>query len=224
MNVPIEETIEALEQVVKDGKARFLGFSEWTPEQIQAAIDISGPDLFASSQPQYSMLWQAPEAELFPICAANDISHIVWSPLAQGVLTGKYKPGQPHPEDSRAANDAMSQAMHLVMNDKSLEAVQRLIPIADSAGLTLPSWRSPGCCVAPRWPRRSSAPRVPSRSTRTRQRLGSSCQLTYSPRSMRRSATPRSKSRRWQRSRSRASNTASCLVIRGVAWCATPPS
>ena len=68
-DVPIEETIEALQQVVAAGKARYLGFSEWTPEQIQAAIDIAGPDLFVSSQPQYSMLWQAPEAELFPLCA-----------------------------------------------------------------------------------------------------------------------------------------------------------
>ena len=76
-----------------DGKARYLGFSEWTAEQIQAAIDIAGPDLFVSSQPQYSMLWRAPEAEVFPLCAANGISQIVWSPLAQGVLTGKYRPG-----------------------------------------------------------------------------------------------------------------------------------
>src|SRR3954469_18712776 len=69
-DVPIEETIEALQQVVASGKARHLGFSEWTPEQIQAAIDVAGPDLFVSSQPQYSMLWQAPEAEVFPLCAA----------------------------------------------------------------------------------------------------------------------------------------------------------
>ena len=93
-DVPIEETIEALQQVVADGKARYLGFSEWTPEQIQAAIDIAGPDLFVSSQPQYSMLWQAPEAELFALCAANGISQIVWSPLAQGLLTGKYRAGR----------------------------------------------------------------------------------------------------------------------------------
>src|SRR3954469_7773260 len=72
-DVPIEETIEALQQVVADGKARYLGFSEWTAEQIQAAIDIAGPDLFVSSQPQYSMLWQAPEAELFELCAAHGI-------------------------------------------------------------------------------------------------------------------------------------------------------
>ena len=92
--VAIEETIEALQQVVADGKARYLGFSEWTPEQIQAAIEIAGPDLFVSSQPQYSMLWQAPEAEIFPLSQANGISQIVWSPLAQGLLTGKYRAGR----------------------------------------------------------------------------------------------------------------------------------
>src|SRR6201985_3371484 len=92
-DVPIEETIEALQKVVAEGKARYLGFSEWTPEQIQAALGIAGPALFVSSQPQYSMLWQAPEAEVFPLSQANGISQIVWSPLAQGVLTGKYKPG-----------------------------------------------------------------------------------------------------------------------------------
>src|SRR6202050_3865407 len=69
-SVAIEETIEALRQVVADGKARYLGFSEWTPEQIQAAVEIGGPDLFVSSQPQYSMLWQAPQAEVFPLCSA----------------------------------------------------------------------------------------------------------------------------------------------------------
>jgi aryl-alcohol dehydrogenase-like predicted oxidoreductase len=136
-SVPIEETIEALQQVVTDGKARYLGFSEWTPEQIQAGIDIAGPDLFVSSQPQYSMLWQAPEAEVFGLCQANGISQIVWSPLAQGVLTGKYKPGEPHPSDSRAANDSMNFAMEMIMRDDILEAVQRLLPVADSAGLTM---------------------------------------------------------------------------------------
>src|SRR5919205_1024413 len=81
-DVPIEETIEALQHIVASGKARYLGFSEWTTEQIQAAIDIAGPELFVSSQPQYSMLWRAPEAQLFPLCAENGISHVVWSPLA----------------------------------------------------------------------------------------------------------------------------------------------
>jgi aryl-alcohol dehydrogenase-like predicted oxidoreductase len=137
VEVPIEETIEALQRVVADGKARYLGFSEWTPKQIQAAIDIAGPELFVSSQPQYSMLWQAPEREVFGLSEANGISQIVWSPLGQGVLTGKYKPGQPLPEGSRASSDEMGNFMHLVLNDATLEAVQRLQPIAEGAGLTL---------------------------------------------------------------------------------------
>jgi aryl-alcohol dehydrogenase-like predicted oxidoreductase len=135
--VAIEETIEALQQVVTEGKARYLGFSEWTPEQIEAALEIAGPDLFVSSQPQYSMLWQAPEAEVFPLSAANGISQIVWSPLAQGLLTGKYKPGEAPPSDSRAASDAMNTAMKLVMNEANLEAVERLRPIAEGEGLRL---------------------------------------------------------------------------------------
>ncbi|MEU1535017.1 aldo/keto reductase family protein [Streptomyces fagopyri] len=139
VTVPIEETVEALQKVVRQGKARYLGFSEWTPEQIRTAVDIAGPELFVSSQPQYSMLWQAPEAEVFPVCAASGISHIVWSPLAQGVLTGKYKPGQPLPADSRFANDAMSGSKDLVLNDAALEAVQRLVPVAEGAGLSLPA-------------------------------------------------------------------------------------
>jgi aryl-alcohol dehydrogenase-like predicted oxidoreductase len=138
VDVPIEETIEALQKVVAEGKARYLGFSEWTTEQIRAAIEIGGPDLFVSSQPQYSMLWQAPEAELFDLCRENEISHIVWSPLAQGVLSGKYKPGAEPPADSRAASEEMAYAMYLVMNDATLEAVERLRPIADEAGLSLP--------------------------------------------------------------------------------------
>jgi aryl-alcohol dehydrogenase-like predicted oxidoreductase len=136
-DVPIEETIEALQRVVEEGKARYLGFSEWTPEQIGAAIAIGGPDLFVSSQPQYSMLWRAPEAELFPLCAANEISQIVWSPLAQGVLTGKYAPGQPPPPDSRAASEAMAGFIAALMDDRVLGAVARLRPIADEAGLSL---------------------------------------------------------------------------------------
>jgi aryl-alcohol dehydrogenase-like predicted oxidoreductase len=114
-DVPVEETIEALQEVVASGKARYLGFSEWTTEQIETAIEIAGPDLFVSSQPQYSMLWRAPEAELFPLCAANDISQIVWSPLAQGVLTGKYRPGEAPPPDSRAASDTMGSFIDRLM-------------------------------------------------------------------------------------------------------------
>ncbi len=136
-DVPIEETIEALQKVVADGKARYLGFSEWTPEQIQAALDLAGPDLFVSSQPQYSMLWQAPEAEVFPLSAANGISQIVWSPLAQGLLTGKYRPGEAPPADSRAASDSMSAFMDRLLTEENLAAVERLRPVAEEAGMSL---------------------------------------------------------------------------------------
>jgi aryl-alcohol dehydrogenase-like predicted oxidoreductase len=136
-DVPIEETIEALQRVVAEGKTRYLGFSEWTAEQIEAAIEIAGPDLFVSSQPQYSMLWRAPEAELFGLCEANGISQIVWSPLAQGVLTGKYPPGQPPPAGSRAASDAMGSFIAGFMNDQVLEAVAKLDPVAEHAGLSV---------------------------------------------------------------------------------------
>src|SRR4051794_23103612 len=136
-DVPVEESIEALQQVVASGKARYLGFSEWSTEQIQAAIDIAGPDLFVSSQPQYSMLWQAPEVELLALCDANGISQIVWSPLAQGLLTGKYRAGQAPPPDSRAASEDMGASMALVMSDERLEAVDRLRPVAEDAGVSL---------------------------------------------------------------------------------------
>jgi aryl-alcohol dehydrogenase-like predicted oxidoreductase len=136
-DVPIEETIEALQEVVSSGKARYLGFSEWTTEQIQAAIDIGGPDLFVSSQPQYSMLWQAPEAELLPLCAENGISQIVWSPLAQGLLTGKYRSGEAPPADSRAAHSEMGDFMRPLMSDEVLATVDRLRPVAEEAGLSM---------------------------------------------------------------------------------------
>ena len=135
--MPIEETIEALQQVVSSGKARYLGFSEWTTEQLEAAIEIAGPELFVSSQPQYSMLWRAPESELFPLCEANGISQIVWSPLAQGVLTGKYRAGEEPPADSRAASSDMNIAMSRLMNDAVLGAVDRLRPVAEDAGLSM---------------------------------------------------------------------------------------
>ena len=135
--VPVEETIEALQKVVTDGKARYLGFSEWTVEQIETALEIAGPDLFVSSQPQYSMLWQAPEAEVFPLSAANGISQIVWSPLAEGVLTGKYRAGEAPPADSRAANESMNKFIDEKMSDASLQAVERLRPIAEGEGLSL---------------------------------------------------------------------------------------
>ena len=94
---PIEETMEALTEVVEAGKVREIGFSEWTVEQVRASLDVPGTKDFVSSQPQYNMIWRAPEAELIPFCSEHGISQIVWSPLAQGVLTGKYPPGRPPP-------------------------------------------------------------------------------------------------------------------------------
>src|SRR3954465_4735194 len=135
---PIEETMEALTEVGEAGKVRAIGFSEWTIEQIQAALEVPGAKKFVSSQPQYNMIWRAPEAELIPFCAEHGISQIVWSPLAQGVLTGKYRPGEQPPPDSRAASDAMGFAMDRYMSDDVLEAVQRLVPIAEDAGLSMP--------------------------------------------------------------------------------------
>ena len=136
-DTPIEETMEALTEVCEAGKAREIGFSEWTVEQIQASLDVPDTKDFVSSQPQYNMIWRAPEAEVIPFCAEHGISQIVWSPLAQGVLTGKYKPGEPPPEDSRAASDEMGGMMDRYRSDELLEAVQRLVPIAEQAGLSM---------------------------------------------------------------------------------------
>jgi aryl-alcohol dehydrogenase-like predicted oxidoreductase len=137
VNVPIEETMEALSAVVESGKARYIGFSEWTPEQIRAGLEVEGAEKFVSSQPQYNAIWRAPEAETFELCAENGISQIVWSPMAQGVLTGKYTPGEAPPADSRAANDEISFAIERYMADDVLAAVQRLKPIAEEAGLSM---------------------------------------------------------------------------------------
>ena len=136
-NTPLEETMEALSEVVRQGKVRYLGFSEWSPEQIQAALELSPPsEKFVSSQPQYSILWRVIEPEVIPLCSANGISQIVWSPLGQGVLTGKYKPGEPPPADTRMGNE-MGWAMDRFRSDVVLEAVQRLRPIADGLGITM---------------------------------------------------------------------------------------
>ena len=140
---PLEETMRALGDAVRAGKTRYIGFSEWSAEQIRAAVHLAhveGLEPFVSSQPQYSMLWRDIEAEVIPACAANGIGQIVWSPLGQGVLTGKYRPGQAPPPDSRAASPEMNAFLSLggdLMNDRVLEAVERLRPIADALGLTM---------------------------------------------------------------------------------------
>ena len=139
-DTPLEETMEALTRAVDSGKARYIGFSEWPVERIQAAVEMTGVARFVSSQPQYSMLWREPEAEVIPLCSDNGISQIVWSPLGQGVLSGKYDPGQTPPRDSRAASEAMGRWMDRLMQPDVLGAVQRLKPIAADAGLTLPQF------------------------------------------------------------------------------------
>ena len=136
-DVPLEETMEALTEVVRAGKARYIGFSEWPADAIQAALDLPGVAKFVSSQPQYSALWRGPEAEVIPVCERNGISQIVWSPLAQGVLTGKYRPGEAPPPDSRARSSKMNRFIKRWLTDDILEAVDRLRPVAEGAGLTM---------------------------------------------------------------------------------------
>jgi aryl-alcohol dehydrogenase-like predicted oxidoreductase len=139
-STPLEETMAALTEVVRAGKVRYIGFSEWSAQQIQASLDLSrerGYEKFVSSQPQYSLLHRAPERDIFPLCAANGISQIVWSPLAQGVLTGKYRPGEVPPSESRATSARMGGMMGDYLSDGTLERVQRLQPIADRLGITM---------------------------------------------------------------------------------------
>jgi aryl-alcohol dehydrogenase-like predicted oxidoreductase len=135
---PLEETMEALTEVVRQGKARYLGFSEWTADQIRAALAMV-PDVekFVSSQPQYSLLYRIPEREVIPLCKENGISQIVWSPLAQGALTGKYKPGEEPAAGTRAASQQMGWSMDRYRDDEVLAAVQRLVPIAEGLGVTM---------------------------------------------------------------------------------------
>jgi aryl-alcohol dehydrogenase-like predicted oxidoreductase len=138
VNTPIEETMEALTDVVRQGKVRYIGFSEWKPDQIRTALAVPNVENFVSSQPQYSMIWRVPEDEVFPLCAANGISQIVWSPLAQGILTGKYLPGQPFPANSRGASSEMNEFFDDdLKSDRTLSAVQELRPIAEGLGLTM---------------------------------------------------------------------------------------
>ncbi len=135
-STPLEETMQGLTEVVEAGKARHVGFSEWPVERIREALAIPGVTKFVSSQPQYSALYRAPEAEVFPLCAENGISQIVWSPLAQGVLTGKYKPGEAPPEGSRATSSEMSRFIGQFMRRETLERVQRFVKVAEDAGHT----------------------------------------------------------------------------------------
>ena len=136
-DTPLEETMEALSEAVRSGKVRCLGFSEWPVEEVQKAIAMTGVEQFVSSQPQYSLVWRAPEKELIPLCEANGISQIVWSPLGQGVLTGKYAPGSPAQSGTRATSEEMGGFIKRLMEPALLEAVQKLKPLAEAAGLTM---------------------------------------------------------------------------------------
>ena len=137
---PLEETMEALTRAVESGKVRAIGFSEWPADKIRESLELSRSRGFAkwvSSQPQYSLVWREPEDEVIPLSAANGISQIVWSPLGQGVLTGKYDPDRPPPPGTRATSDEMGGFISRLMQPELLRAVQQLKPIAEEAGLTM---------------------------------------------------------------------------------------
>jgi aryl-alcohol dehydrogenase-like predicted oxidoreductase len=137
-DVSLYETIRAFEDLVRSGKALYIGVSEWTADQIAAALKIAddmGFDRIVTNQPQYSMLWRVPEAEVIPLCRKEGIGQICWSPLAMGVLTGKYEPGKPPPQGSRGAYGS---GIHQeFLSDKTLTAVQGLKPIAAELGLAM---------------------------------------------------------------------------------------
>lgn len=136
---PLEETMLAFADIVRQGKALYIGVSEWTAEQITAgaklARELHVP--FVSNQPQYSMLWRVIESKVVPASDAEGMGQIVWSPLAKGVLTGKYQPGQPPPADTRAATKQGAMFMTSFMTDDVLTRVQQLKPLAKEAGLSL---------------------------------------------------------------------------------------
>lgn len=138
---PLEETMQAFADVVRQGKALYIGVSEWTADQIRAgaalARELKVP--FVSNQPQYSMLWRVIEEEVVPASREEGLSQIVWSPVAQGVLTGKYLPGRPAPEGSRGTDDKGGARMigRFLEQTETLERVQQLRPVADELGLTM---------------------------------------------------------------------------------------
>ncbi len=137
---PLEETMRAFDDLVRAGKVHYIGVSEWTADQIADALRIAGEmgfDRIVSSQPQYSMLWRVIEAEVVPLCEKEGIGQIVWSPIAQGVLTGKYRPGAEPPAGTRAADPTGASFVRRWLRDEVLERVERLRPIADDAGLSM---------------------------------------------------------------------------------------
>jgi aryl-alcohol dehydrogenase-like predicted oxidoreductase len=137
---PIEETMRAFDDLVRAGKVLYVGVSEWRAEQIAAALKVAdelGLDRIVSNQPQYNMLWRVIEAEVVPLCEKEGIGQIAFSPIAQGVLTGKYAPGAAPPADSRATDPTGSNFIKRFLGDETLKAVQHLDPLAADAGLSL---------------------------------------------------------------------------------------
>jgi aryl-alcohol dehydrogenase-like predicted oxidoreductase len=139
VETPLEETMQAFADIVRQGKALYIGVSEWNAEQIRAGHKLSKELGFQliSSQPQYSALWRVIEAEVIPTCKELGVSQIVWSPMAQGVLTGKYKPGQPAPEGSRGSDERLGGMMGKYLSDEVLSRVQQLEPLAQALDLTM---------------------------------------------------------------------------------------
>jgi aryl-alcohol dehydrogenase-like predicted oxidoreductase len=139
-HTPLEETLGAFDDLIRQGKVLYIGVSEWRAEEIRAALALAeemGLDRIVSNQPQYSMLWRVIEAEVVPTCEEAGIGQVVWSPMAQGVLTGKYLPGAPVPEGSRAADPLGSSFIAKWLESDVLELVQQLRPLAEEAGLTM---------------------------------------------------------------------------------------
>jgi aryl-alcohol dehydrogenase-like predicted oxidoreductase len=137
---PLEETLRAFEDLVRQGKVLYIGVSEWRAEEISAALTIAdkmGFDRIVSNQPQYNMLWRVIEGAVIPLCASEGIGQVVWSPIAQGALTGKYLPGQSAPAGSRATDASGSGFIEGYLNDDILARVQELLPVAKEAGLTM---------------------------------------------------------------------------------------
>ncbi|MDO8645793.1 MAG: aldo/keto reductase family protein [Candidatus Planktophila sp.] len=138
---PLEESLCAFDDLIRAGKVHYIGFSEWTAPQISAALEIQdalGYNRFVSSQPQYSALWRVIEAEVVPLSIQEGIGQIVWSPMAQGVLSGKYAPGKKAPAGSRATDKKSGAGMiSRWMRDEVLTAVAKLAPVAKEAGITM---------------------------------------------------------------------------------------
>jgi aryl-alcohol dehydrogenase-like predicted oxidoreductase len=137
VEAPIEETLRAFDDLVRQGKVHYVGVSEWNAQQISDAVRVAhemGLDRIVSNQPQYSLLWRVIEPEVIPVCQANGIGQIVWSPLAQGVLTGKYLPGQPVPEGTRASSESGKNIISWLLNDEILSPVQDYAQLCRNAG------------------------------------------------------------------------------------------